>query len=150
MLSVPLLPRDLIRLPAATRPLSAAAHSTRGGILALCWSRQKSAVNQLQGSHDSIVCLTNTVFHMRHCHSAVGPISHITNLAARWPLDRPREGPILVLSDYSLYNSSFFARHARIHTSLLQRECGFLYVALLQAEGHVDIIVLPLDLLHVS
>jgi hypothetical protein len=65
-------------------------------------------------------------------------------------LDWPREGLILVLSDFSLYKSPFFARHARKHTSLLQRECGFLYVALLQAEGHVEIIVLPLDLLHIS
>jgi hypothetical protein len=122
MFLVPLLPRDLIRLPLGLRCGTVCICE----ILDLCWSRQKTAVNQLQGSHNSIVCLTNTVLHMRHCHSVVGPISHITSLAAGRPLDRPREGPS---SDFSLYSSFFFARHARIHTSLLQRECGFLYVA---------------------
>jgi hypothetical protein len=108
MLLAPLLPRDLIRLPAATIR-SALRHTTLVRYWELCWSRQKTAVNQLQGSHNSIVCLTNTVLHMRHCHSVCwGPVSHITSLAAGRPWIGHVRGPILVPSDFSLYNSSFF------------------------------------------
>ena len=147
MFLVPLHPRDLIRLP----PGSALRH-----ILHLCdigpllvQAENRCEPTPRQPPFDSVPNQHSSPYAALSL-SSLGPISHITSLAAGRPLNRPREGPILVSSDFSLYSSFFFARHARIHTSLLQRECGFLYVALLQAECHAEIIVLRLDLFRVS
>lgn len=112
--------RRFLEILSGPHPLSAGTFYT-GEILAPCWSRQKSTVNQLQGSHNSIVCLTNTVRHMRRCHSAVW--AH----QSHHKLSRP-DGPWIgrVRGQFSCHPNFhsitllFLLDMPPIHTSLLQ------------------------------
>ena len=89
----PLIHKDPIRLPsAAVRHPCGTFYTPRHQTSDLCWTTQKIAVNQLQRSHNPIVCLTNTILRMRHRHSAIRPISQIARLAAERPLNRPVRG----------------------------------------------------------